>query len=76
MIERFLSNFAKKTFTTNDQVKIIGDFLHVCVDFSVRSFSLSNRSSLSQTRCETQMCGGMLQTASLIMQWKEWRNWS
>lgn len=26
-ISRFLSNFAKRTFTVNDQVKIISDFL-------------------------------------------------
>lgn len=29
IIYRFLSNFAKRTFTVNDQVKIINDFLNV-----------------------------------------------
>lgn len=31
----FLSNFAKRTFTVNDQVKIINDFLAVSLDSSV-----------------------------------------
>lgn len=29
--DRFLSNFAKRTFSVNDQIKIINDFLNVCV---------------------------------------------
>lgn len=32
---RFLSNFAKRTFTVSDQIKIINDFLNV------RSYELS-----------------------------------
>lgn len=28
---RFLSNFAKRTFTVSDQVKIINDFLNVSI---------------------------------------------
>ena len=31
----FLSNFAKRTFTVNDQVKIINDFLAVSLGSSV-----------------------------------------
>lgn len=30
LFHRFLSNFAKRTFTVNDQVKLINDFLNVC----------------------------------------------
>ena len=30
----FLSNFAKRTFTVNDQVKIIGDFLTVSMHYT------------------------------------------
>lgn len=29
MIRRFLTNFAKRTFTVNDQVRLIHDFLNV-----------------------------------------------
>ena len=29
MIPRFLTNFAKRTFTVNDQVRLIHDFLNV-----------------------------------------------
>ena len=33
----FLSNFAKKTFAVNDQIKIIHDFLSVSIPFSMES---------------------------------------
>ena len=40
---RFLSNFAKRTFTVNDQVKLINDFLNVSAILARRRMLLDVR---------------------------------
>lgn len=39
---RFLGNFAKRTFTVNDQVKIINDFLGVSIPNRVSNASIDD----------------------------------
>lgn len=71
----FLSNFAKRTFTVSDQVKIINDFLNV----SGTSFPSSSNVlyfSLSSNPCESRKSGRMLPTPSSITRWRAWRNLS
>ena len=70
---RFLSNFAKRTFTVNDQVKIINDFLNVSILF-IGQASFSNTFSSSQPKCENAMCGNTFQMLILKTPWKAWRN--
>ena len=70
---RFLSNFAKRTFTVNDQVKIINDFLNVSILF-IEQASFSKMLSLLQAKCENAMCGKTFQMSILKTPWKAWRN--
>ena len=70
---RFLSNFAKRTFTVNDQIKIISDFLNVSILF-IEQASFSKMLSLLQAKCENAMCGKTLRMSILKMPWKAWRN--
>ena len=70
---RFLSNFAKRTFTVNDQVKIINDFLNVGILF-IEQASFSKIFSLLQPKCESAMCGKTFRMSILKTPWKAWRN--
>jgi hypothetical protein len=52
-VKSFLREFEKKKWTSNEQVKIIHDFLEV------KSRMVYNERSLSQPRCATATCGRM-----------------
>jgi hypothetical protein len=70
---RFLSNFAKRTFTVNDQVKIINDFLNVSLKI-LRLSVLQLFFSSSPFKCVLVMYGRMHLRPSLTMRWRVWRN--
>ena len=73
---RFLSNFAKRTFTVSDQVKIINDFLTVRLTFHPICFGYPTlHPSSSRRRCAYVKCGRMRQMRNSTTQWRVWRSW-
>jgi len=69
----FLSNFAKKPFTVNEQIKLIHDFLDVRRMLAVRE-PADNSSSRARWRCASR--GSRSPQQSLTTPWKRWRSWS
>lgn len=74
---RFLSNFAKRTFTVNDQVKLINDFLNVGLATSSNPHITDHVVfSSSQYECASARSGETRLIPSSTTRWRAWRSWS
>ena len=76
LISRFLTNFSKRAFPVNDQVKLIHDFLNVSLNPPVVcEFDLRRvYRSLVHRRCENVRFGKMQLKLSLRTLWRGWRS--